>query len=80
MLENGYQNAGEIHSENAAKPSVIDFETNDRTALHWQARQPGFQKSTSTEYKHQSLNRFHMTKGTLLVRNLRLERTKIFSC
>jgi hypothetical protein len=29
MLENGYQNAGEIHSENAAKPSVIDFETND---------------------------------------------------
>jgi hypothetical protein len=36
-MENGSQNAREIHSQNAAKLSVIGSETNGRTALHGRA-------------------------------------------
>ncbi|PLW57961.1 hypothetical protein PCANC_00740 [Puccinia coronata f. sp. avenae] len=42
-MENGSQNAREIRSQNAAKPSVIGSETNGRTALHGRAA-PGPKK------------------------------------
>ncbi|PLW45285.1 hypothetical protein PCANC_16935 [Puccinia coronata f. sp. avenae] len=42
-MKNGSQNAREIRSQNAAKPSIIGSETNGRTALHGQAA-PGPEK------------------------------------
>jgi hypothetical protein len=48
-MENGSQNAREISSQNAAKPSVIGSETNGRTALHGRA-------ALGRKKKHQNTN------------------------
>jgi hypothetical protein len=43
-MENGFQNAREIRSQNAAKPFVTGSETNDRTALRHRRAAPGWEK------------------------------------